>query len=91
MDYGLIKTANYGNDWSEIKLIVPDNRSFIKSVAVNPLDPAKIYYDTGTTFYSTVDGGVNWASTKLPSPRLGSTILISTAKGNPIFLGVRTK
>jgi len=91
VDYGLVKTANYGNDWSEIKLIIPERRSFIKSVAVNPLDPAKIYYDTSTTFYSTVDGGVNWASTKLPSPRLGSTILVSTAKGNPIFLGVRTK
>lgn len=91
VDYGLVKTANYGNDWTEIKLIIPERRSFIKSIAVNPLDPAKIYYDTTTTFYSTIDGGVNWASTKLPSPRLGSQILVSTAKGNPIFLGVRTK
>lgn len=91
VDYGLVKTANYGNDWTEIKLIIPERRSFIKSIAVNPTDPLKIYYDTTTTFYSTVDGGANWASTKLPSPRLGSTILVSTAKGNPIFLGVRTK
>ncbi len=91
VDYGLIKTANFGDDWSELNLIIPDNRSFIKSVAISPTDSQKIYYVTGTTFYSTVDGGANWASLKLPSPRQGSQLLVSSAKGNPIFLGVKSK
>lgn len=91
VDYGLVKTANYGDDWTELKLIVPEKRSFIKAVAVNPAGAQKIYYVTGTTFYSTVDGGNTWVSLKLPSPRQGSKLFVSTAKGNPIYLGVKTQ
>jgi photosystem II stability/assembly factor-like uncharacterized protein len=91
VDYGLLKTANYGDDWSELKLIVPEKKSFIKAVAVNPTDAKKIYYVTETTFYGTTDGGDHWSSLKLPTPRQGAQLIVSAAKGNPIYLGVKTK
>lgn len=89
VDYGLFKTANYGNDWSELKLILPEKRSYIKALAVNPTDARKIYYVTESTFYSTVNGGDQWASLRLPTSRQGYQLLVSAAKGNPIYLGVK--
>ena len=90
VDYGLFKTANYGDDWTEINLIPPENRSRINALAVNPLDNKLIYYDTDTTLYSTVDGGQNWFSRKLPTARQGSKILASPLKDNPVYLGLKT-
>ncbi len=91
VDYGLFKTANYGADWTEINLIPPERRSYINALAMSPFDNKIIYYDTDTTFYSSIDGGANWTSRKLPSPRKGSRILVSPAKDGAVYIGVKTR
>ena len=91
VDDGLFKTVNYGQDWTELKLLPPEGRSDIRVVAVSAKNPQKIYYLTKTTFASTVDGGQNWLSHRLPTPRFGSTLLIDPADDNIIYLGVKQK
>ena len=89
VDYGLFKTANYGDDWTEIKLIPPERKSYINALAVDNFSNKIIYYDTDTTFYATIDGGVNWSSRKLPTPRKGSKILVSPVKDAAVYIGTK--
>jgi len=91
VDYGLFKTANYGEDWTEINLIPPERKSYINALAIDNFNNKVIYYDTDTTFYATIDGGQNWSSLKLPSPRKGSKILTSSVKDGAVYLGVKTQ
>jgi photosystem II stability/assembly factor-like uncharacterized protein len=91
VNYGLFKTSNYGDDWTEIKLIPPERKTLVNALAVNQFDNKIIYYDTDTTFYSTIDGGVNWSSRKLPTTRKGSSILSSPVKDGAVYVGVKTQ
>lgn len=89
-DYGLLKSINYGDDWTSIKLITPTKEGVINSVIVSEQDVKQIFYITDTTFYSTADGGVNWTTRKLPSTRAGQVLLADPNNANIIYLGVKT-
>lgn len=89
VDKGLFQTANYGEDWTEVNLISKENRANINALAVSHFNEKMIYYLTDTTFYATLDGGQNWSSRKLPSPRQGSRILASPVKDGAVYIGVK--
>jgi len=86
---GLLRTINNGDDWTKINLITSNDRTLINSLAINPKESKEIYYVTNTTFYRSLDGGVNWATKKLPTARAGWKLLVSPDDGNIIYLGVR--
>ncbi len=88
-NYGLVKSINYGDDWTAIKLITPEKEAIINSVAISEQDTNKIFYTTNTTFYKTVDGGENWTTKKLPSARAGWKLLIDSQDDKVMYLGVR--
>ena len=48
-----------------------------------------IYYVTNTTFYRSLDGGINWSSNKLPTSRAGVKLLIDSKNPSIIYLAVR--
>lgn len=77
--YGLLKSINNGDDWVALELITPESEATINSVITNPTNPQEMYYVTNTTFYGSVDGGIKWASKKLPTSR-GGNILLSDPK-----------
>lgn len=88
-NYGLLKSINYGDDWTALKLITPEKEAVINSVIVSEQDVKSIYYVTNTTFYSTIDGGENWTTKKLPSARPGMTLLGDPRDPQTLYLTVR--
>jgi photosystem II stability/assembly factor-like uncharacterized protein len=87
--YGLLKSIDYGDSWSNINLITPETKAIINSLVVNPNNPKEIYYVTNTTFYRSTDGGENWATKKLPTTRAGWKLLLDPTDSNIIYMGVK--
>ncbi|HRH21599.1 MAG TPA: YCF48-related protein [bacterium] len=87
--YGLLKTVNNGDDWTEIKLLTPKQPVTINSLAVNYKNPNLIYYVTDSTFYRSQDGGENWTTTQVPTTRRAWRILTDPFADGLIYLAVR--
>ncbi len=88
-NYGLLKTINYGDDWTALKLITPEKEATINSVVSGSQNVKEIYYITDTTFYGTTDGGENWSTKKLPSTRAGRMLIEDLAQPGVMYLGVQ--
>ncbi|MCX6792827.1 MAG: hypothetical protein NTY12_02280 [Candidatus Falkowbacteria bacterium] len=88
-NYGLLKSINYGDDWTAIKLITPEKEAVINSVIVSEQNTKEIFYVTNTTFYGTADGGENWTTKKLPSTRAGWMLMADPKNINTMYLGVQ--
>ncbi len=86
--YGMLKSMDYGDTWTRIKLITPDDKTQINDVAIDPKDSNKIYYVTNSNLYRTNDGGDTWTMRDLPTQRRGMKIIISPKNTNLIYLGV---
>lgn len=89
--YGLVKTVNDGSNWTKIKLIPPDNETRINAIAFGNQATQLIYYITNTNFYSSIDGGENWASHRLPTSRRGWRLLVDPNDDKIVYLGVSQK
>ncbi|MDD5291001.1 MAG: YCF48-related protein [Patescibacteria group bacterium] len=88
-NYGLLKSADNGDNWAKIELITPEKEATINSIAVGPKNSKEVYYVTNTTFYRSLDGGANWTTKKLPTTRAGWKLLINPENPNIIYLGAR--
>jgi photosystem II stability/assembly factor-like uncharacterized protein len=89
LKYGLLRTVNNGDDWTEIKLLTPKEPVTINSLAVNYKNPQLLYYITDATFYRSIDGGENWTTTPIPTTRRAWKILSDPNQDGLIYLGVR--
>lgn len=87
--YGLLKSTNNGDTWTNIPLITPENDAIINALAVSPKNDDEIYYVTNTTFYRSTDGGQNWTTKKLPTTRAGWDLLIDPEETSVIYMAVR--
>lgn len=90
ISYGLLKSTDGGNTWSEIKLLTPEKQAVINSIAVNQNNSNEIYYTTNTTFYRSLDGGQNWSSKKLPTSRAGAKLLLDPKNSAIIYLATKS-
>lgn len=89
--YGLLKSTDNGDNWTNIKLITPKEAATINAIAVNPAKSSELYYVTNTTFYHSTDGGENWSSKKLPGSRMGWKLVIDPDNPNTVYLGMKKK
>lgn len=87
-NYGLLKTNDGGDTWSEYGLLVSGSQLKIYSVAINPHDSNIIYYLTTGMLYKSLDGGQNWTTKTLSSKRIPSVLLIDPVNPNILYLGV---
>ncbi|WKZ25142.1 MAG: hypothetical protein QY321_01800 [Patescibacteria group bacterium] len=88
-NYGLLLSTDYGDTWQSLRLITPENNAMIYSAIISEHSDKEIFYVTGTTFYSTVDGGSNWSTRKLPSARAGWQILEHPDQPGLLYMTVR--
>lgn len=87
--YGILKSPDNGTSWSKIDLLTPEANATINALVVNPKNDKEIYYVTNTTFYRSLDGGINWTSKKLPSNRAGAVLLIDPDQPATIYMAVK--
>ncbi|MFA7653511.1 MAG: hypothetical protein WCX97_00510 [Candidatus Magasanikbacteria bacterium] len=95
--YGILRSDDAGVTWSELKLLTPPGNVNIYAFAVNPKNQKEMYY-TGTllgdknthirsTFYKSVDGGVNWVTKKLPTNTVPAMMFVHPNQTSELFLG----
>ncbi len=87
----ILKSPDYGITWEEIELIPAASDAAIRAVAINPKNHKHLYYVTGTTFYRSIDGGLTWNTSRLPTARIGSALLVNPDNPQIIYLGVRAE
>lgn len=86
--YGLLKSSDGGAAWTPINLLTAPGTTKIYGLVVNPKNGNEILYSTATTFYKTVNGGMNWITKKLPSRRVGRIILFDPRDSDVVYMGV---
>lgn len=86
--YGLLRSLNHGQNWASLPLISGAKDSNIQALAVNPGNPLEIYYGTNSTFYVSLDGGLNWIPRTIPTTRPASDVIIDPSDSSHIYLGV---
>lgn len=87
--YGLLKTADGGENWEPLKLITPPASIDIYGAAINSKNNREIIYSTKTTFYRTTDGGNSWVTKRLPSGATATVLLFDPADPNIAYMGLR--
>ena len=87
---GILQSFDRGQTWERMKIIPPDSKALINTLAVNPNNSKEFYYATYTAFFRTLDGGETWASIKLPTTRAAWRMLIDPNKPNILYMGVRS-
>jgi len=88
--YGILKSEDFGKNWTDIELLTPPGTVQIYSMVVNPNNNKEIYYSTASTFYSSFDGGKNWITKKLPTPNAGSALLVNPKDSNMLYMGTKS-
>ena len=84
--YSLLKSTDLGGEWTKIELITLKTTATINAIAANPNNIKEIYYVTNTTFFRSLDGGVNWTTKKLPTNRAGFKLLVDPKNPRLIYL-----
>ena len=91
--YGLLKSADGGKTWQEIKLLTPPNsiNARINTLTINPKDNQQIYYATNSVLYRSFDGGKTWLSNSMPSIRFSSFLAVDPITPNVLYFGLTDK
>ena len=86
--YGLIRSKDFGSTWEGLQLLSAPGQVLIPSVAIDPANADTIAYAAGSTFYRSADGGIKWTTTKIPSLRNPSAILLDPTDPTVYYLGL---
>jgi photosystem II stability/assembly factor-like uncharacterized protein len=94
--YGVLRSDDAGQNWKEVHLNTPPGAVNIYSFEVNPSNEQELYYtatvlgENGehvrSTFYKSTNGGVSWATRKLPTASIPVSSYINPKTGM-LFLG----
>lgn len=98
--YGILRSDNAGETWTDLKLITPPGSVNIYAFDINPKNQSEMYY-TGTilgdknahvrsTFYKTTDGGQNWITKKMPTNTIPVGLIINPRNENILNMGFST-
>ncbi|MBU4360395.1 hypothetical protein L6278_00960 [Candidatus Parcubacteria bacterium] len=88
-NFGLIRSDDGGQTWSDINILTPANEVYARELAINPRDNKQIYYGTLDAFYRTFDSGKTWLVSPLPTNYSVGALAIDTINPNIIYMGMR--
>lgn len=86
-DYGLLTSKDRGETWDPVPLLAEG--SGITALAVNPQDGNHVMYVSGSTIYTTVNGGSRWDPERMPVNARGFQLQIDPTNGSIVYLGMR--
>lgn len=85
--FGLLRSTDGGATWKAIPILTPPGGTVIHSLAVSPKDSNAIFYGTATALFRTVDGGAKWVTSKLPTSRAATSLLIDPTADGTMYMG----
>jgi photosystem II stability/assembly factor-like uncharacterized protein len=86
--YGLIRSKDFGSTWEALQLLSSPNQVAIGAIALNPTDTNEIVYAAGNTYYHSVDGGLKWTTSEIPTTRLPTSLIMDATDAGAAYLGV---
>lgn len=86
--YGLLKTQDSGETWTDYKLLVSGDKLKFYDLAINPQNSNIIYYTTESSLHKSLDNGKNWITKPLPFRGKSANLLIDAVNQNILYLGL---
>lgn len=86
--YDIYRSDDKGETWTLLPLTTKTRTVEIYAFGIDPRNANNIYYSTATTFYRSQNGGQSWSTSKNPSSRQPSYILVDFAKPGNIYFAV---
>jgi photosystem II stability/assembly factor-like uncharacterized protein len=87
--YGLIKSLDRGTTWETVALLTPPGSSTINAMTVDPQDGDHVVYVSGSTVYTSVNGGARWDTNKMPANVRAFQLLIDPQDSSTVYMGMR--
>ncbi len=87
--FGIIRSTDGGASWSSVKLLTEPGNVGVYALALHPASERIIYYSTASTFYRTIDSGSTWETSRLPSTRVPSRMIVDARDAKKVYMGVQ--
>jgi photosystem II stability/assembly factor-like uncharacterized protein len=85
--FGLLKSADGGASWIQVKLFTAEGAVVFKTFSVDPNNDNNIYITDATQMYRSQNGGDTWEPRRLPSSSIPTALKVHSKDGNIIYLG----
>ncbi len=86
---GLFRSQDGGRTWLALNIIESSKKFPLRSVAINSSNPQEIVYASGSAFYKSVDGGLQWSTIELPIDRGVSLIRYVPGETSILYFALR--
>lgn len=88
--YGILASKDNGATWEGLSLIPSTGEVEITAIGVDPNDGTNLYFAAAHTLYHSVDGGLNWTTSELPTTRAAAALAVDPETAERVVLGVQT-
>jgi len=88
-DFGILKSADGGITFNEVKLLIPPEDLPINAIAVDTHNSNILYTAANSAFYKSQDGGSHWTVKKIPTNNKIGIIAINPKDSGNIFMGIK--
>lgn len=85
---GVVRSADGGDTWADVKLIVPPQALPVTALAIPPGESNTIYAAGGSFVFKSTDSAVTWQSVKLPTGRRAVQLILQPGNAATLYLGL---
>jgi hypothetical protein len=86
--FGILKSTDLGETWTDFKLLTSAGELYVRPVGIDQNNTKTVYYASGSTFYVSENGGINWDSELLPPSFRPEAMLVDPTDAKVIYIGV---
>ncbi len=85
---GLLKSADGGQSWQRVNIVIPPNSVPVQAVALDPANAFFLYYAAGNVLYRSSDNGQTWTVRPVVSSKKIQVITIDPKNPDVLYLGM---
>lgn len=87
--YGLLTSTDAGDTWTGIRTLLPERTVSIRTVAVDPKDPQRLYFTAENILHTSDNGGATWKTlATIPTSRLIARMVTHPTESGILYAGV---